>query len=417
MWSIPGYSSVNDTKTLATIEYYKDDNITNQIPYFDNRFRIDAQIEELTLIFYREAGSKPIILVQPDGSKLKSKSIDKDQVEWFDETTFDMIRIKKPMPGPWQAVGRILPNSKIMVMSDVKIEVDPLPPILFAGETLKVTGQLFNGDKAIDNPLFRDVIELDVNFYSTNNSAYENFGVDEIKVSSFRDDGYDLDEYSGDNIFTGEFVFDFVPGEWQPVIFVKLPMATRELRQSPIILKKTPIILSVDMSESEGQFHQINFSIDKAFIDADTLAFQGKVRYPNKQFKSFSIQEGQGDKETLPIEYTEPGIYNVSVSAFGETINGREFRLAVEPFSFNVKVPEADDFVDDNGRAVNELIKQRAEALLASKRLEAERLFKEKEELKLKETVFTIVVANVFIICIVLMGFFIIRWRKSVAEK
>jgi uncharacterized protein (TIGR03503 family) len=417
MWSIPGYSSVNDTKTLATIEYYKDDNITNQIPYFDNRFRIDAQIEELTLIFYREAGSKPIILVQPDGSKLKSKSIDKDQVEWFDETTFDMIRIKKPMPGPWQAVGRILPNSKIMVMSDVKIEVDPLPPILFAGETLKVTGQLFNGDKAIDNPLFRDVIELDVNFYSTNNSAYENFGVDEIKVSSFRDDGYDLDEYSGDNIFTGEFVFDFVPGEWQPVIFVKLPMATRELRQSPIILKKTPIILSVDMSESEGQFHQINFSIDKAFIDADTLAFQGKVRYPNKQFKSFSIQEGQGDKETLPIEYTEPGIYNVSVSAFGETINGREFRLAVEPFSFNVKVPEADDFVDDNGRAVNELIKQRAEALLASKRLEAERLFKEKEELKLKETVFTIVVANVFIIFIVLMGFFIIRWRKSVAEK
>lgn len=417
MWSIPSYSSVNDTKTLATIEYYKDDNITNQIPYFDNRFRIDAQIEELTLIFYREAGSKPIILVQPDGSKLKSKSIDKDQVEWFDETTFDMIRIKKPMPGPWQAVGRILPNSKIMVMSDVKIEVDPLPPILFAGETLKVTGQLFNGDKAIDNPLFRDVIELDVNFYSTNNSAYENFGVDEIKVSSFRDDGYDLDEYSGDNIFTGEFVFDFVPGEWQPVIFVKLPMATRELRQSPIILKKTPIILSVDMSESEGQFHQINFSIDKAFIDADTLAFQGKVRYPNKQFKSFSIQEGQGDKETLPIEYTEPGIYNVSVSAFGETINGREFRLAVEPFSFNVKVPEADDFVDDNGRAVNELIKQRAEALLASKRLEAKRLFKEKEELKLKETVFTIVVANVFIICIVLMGFFIIRWRKSVAEK
>jgi uncharacterized protein (TIGR03503 family) len=417
MWSIPSYSSVNDTKTLATIEYYKDDNITNQIPYFDNRFRIDAQIEELTLIFYREAGSKPIILVQPDGSKLKSKSIDKDQVEWFDETTFDMIRIKKPMPGPWQAVGRILPNSKIMVMSDVKIEVDPLPPILFAGETLKVTGQLFNGDKAIDNPLFRDVIELDVNFYSTNNSAYENFGVDEIKVSSFRDDGYDLDEYSGDNIFTGEFVFDFVPGEWQPVIFVKLPMATRELRQSPIILKKTPIILSVDMSESEGQFHQINFSIDKAFIDADTLAFQGKVRYPNKQFKSFSIQEGQGDKETLPIEYTEPGIYNVSVSAFGETINGREFRLAVEPFSFNVKVPEANDFVDDNGRAVNELIKQRAEALLASKRLEAKRLFKEKEELKLKETVFTIVVANVFIIFIVLMGFFIIRWRKSVAEK
>ena len=37
------------------IEYYDDDNITNQIPYFDNRFRIDEQLEEVTLLFYRRA--------------------------------------------------------------------------------------------------------------------------------------------------------------------------------------------------------------------------------------------------------------------------------------------------------------------------------------------------------------------------
>jgi len=415
--SMPSYSAVQDKKLPSTLDYYKDDNITNQIPYFDNRFSIDAQIEELTLLFYRYHGSKPIILVRPDGSKLKINSIDKKQVEWFDDTTFDLIRIKKPMPGPWQAVGSILPNSKIMVVSDVKIQVKPLPNIVFVGETLKITGQLFNGDKVIDNPLFRNVIDLDVYFYSTDKSDYENVGADEIKVTSFRDDGYDLDEYSGDNVFTGEFVFDFLPGEWQPVFFVKLPMATREIRQSPITLKKTPITLSVDIAESEGQFHHIHFTVDNEFVDVDSLIFQGKVMYPNKQLEPFSIHEGKDNKRTIDVEYTEPGIYRVNVSAFGETINGRQFQLVVEPFSFNVKVPEIIEFVDDTANIANQISQQRAEAILASKLAEAQKLFEEKQELALKDSLITIVLANIMIIFIVLVGFVIVRWRKYEAEK
>ncbi|MCW8832197.1 MAG: TIGR03503 family protein, partial [Colwellia sp.] len=152
---------------------YQTDNITNQIPYFDNRFRIDAELDEITLLFYRVRGSKPIILVRPDGSKLRVNKFDRDKVEWHDDSTFDMIKIKKPMPGPWQAIGDILPESRILIVSDVKIAVDPLPEIVLEGETLKVTGQLFNEEDSIDTPNFRNVVKLDVHFYSTNNSIYE----------------------------------------------------------------------------------------------------------------------------------------------------------------------------------------------------------------------------------------------------
>ncbi|MEY8213558.1 MAG: hypothetical protein RPR97_03635, partial [Colwellia sp.] len=57
--------------TKNTLKYYQNDNIMNQIPYFDNRFRIDAKLDEITLLFYRKRGSRPIILVRPDGSKLR----------------------------------------------------------------------------------------------------------------------------------------------------------------------------------------------------------------------------------------------------------------------------------------------------------------------------------------------------------
>ena len=53
------------------VDYYKSDNITNQIPYFDNRFKIDALVEEITLLFFRKNGTPPIILVRPDGTKIK----------------------------------------------------------------------------------------------------------------------------------------------------------------------------------------------------------------------------------------------------------------------------------------------------------------------------------------------------------
>ena len=412
------------TKTVPNVEYYKDDNVTNQIPYFDNRFRIDALIDELTLLFYRKSGSKPVILIRPDGSKLRIDNVDKERIEWFDDATFDMIRIKNPMPGPWQAVGDIQPNSKIMVMSDVRLEVEPLPEIVLSGETIKVTGQLFNGEKAIDNPMFRDVIQLDIDFYSTNNSSFVNFGADAIKISSFRDDGHELDEHSGDNIFTGEFNLDFAAGEWQPVYIIKLPMATREVKQNPIVLHPTPVSLSVDLANKEGEFHQVNFLIDGEFVDVDSLIFQGNIRYPDKQSKPFSIMEEKGDSRTIEVEYTEPGIYRVSVRAFGQTTNGREFRLVVDDFSFNVSANDVIVSLDESGEVLNEnepasveINKEKEGELFALELAESLQELKEQEALKQKETIIAIVVANISIIGFVFLGFVFIRWRKTKVNK
>ncbi len=115
--------AINEEKPLSEmkIAFYDNDNITNQIPYFDNRFRIDAELEEITLIFFRVRGSTPIILVQPDGKKQRISDYDQEKIQWHDDSTFDMIKITKPMVGPWQAIGDILPESKIFVVSRIPI--------------------------------------------------------------------------------------------------------------------------------------------------------------------------------------------------------------------------------------------------------------------------------------------------------
>jgi uncharacterized protein (TIGR03503 family) len=419
--SLQGYAQ------QSNVDYYKPDNVTNEIPYFDNRFKIDALVDEITLLFYRRSGSPPIILVRPDGTKLKINNVPQDRITWFDDRTFDLITIKNPMPGPWQAIGDIFPESHIMVVTEVTIKVEPLPEVILSGETLKVEGHLYNGDQAIDDPLFRDVINLKVDFFSTNNSAFDNFGAEPIKISPFRDDGRDLDEHAHDGVFTGEFVLDFAPGEWLPIYYVEMPMATRELRQKPIVLQKTPIDISVETVMAEGKSHKVTFTVDPTFVDTDSVLFQGKVTFPDRQVDPFSIMEGKGDYRTYEIAFTEPGVHRIHVNVFGKTINGREFRLVVPEFTFNAEnesaliMPSSDenggvisnadgaagillDRINSAKEKANKLAIELEEAKIAQKMAA-----KEKEQ----QTYIIIGVANAGIVLFALFFYFISRRKKK----
>jgi len=407
------------------IEYVYNDSKTNQIPYFDNRFRLDAQLDQITMLFYHKAGATPVILIRPDGSKLRVNDFDKTKVEWFDDVTFDMIKIKRPMPGPWQVIGEVLKESQILVVSDVKIEVNPLPDVILAGETLKVVGKLINGNLAINNPKFRDVVQLDVEFISTNNAAYENFGAETVELTTFRDDGQELDEYASDGIFTGEFQLTIPAGEWIPLYRVKLPMVTRELRQQPIILHKTPITFKVDLAKNEGEFHRVHFIIDPKFVDPDSFIFQGTITYPDKQDEPFSLMEEKGNDRIKEFKYTEPGVHRINVSAFGKTINGREFRLVVPEYTFNVNVNEQEMLaqVSEMNKDVAAVTDESAvtEKILSEEELAQQQLAKHKIALekaaKDEQTRWLIIGAGNLIIIVIGLGVFFILKKKRKSKK
>ena len=101
-----------------------------------------------------------------------------------------MISIKNPMPGPWQAVGQITPESRVMVISNLALHADPLPNIIFSGEILKQTAYLTNDGVPIDYDAFRDVVELTISLSSTNNPNFNNFGAKSEIVAFFEKRGH-----------------------------------------------------------------------------------------------------------------------------------------------------------------------------------------------------------------------------------
>ncbi len=318
---------------------------SNQIPLLNNRFRIDYQIDEITLVFFRKKGTPSVVLVKPDGSKVYARTARDHQMEWHDDATYDLIKIKQPTPGPWQAIGNVLPESRIMVLTDIDLQVDPLPTDMMVGESLKVTARLTNGGKPINAKDFRDVLKLDVLLISTQKAEYDNHSQTVLEFTSFQDDGKNFDERPRDAIFTGEFKLDFPAGEWIPKYIVKTPLYTRELMQAPIIVQRAPLEYSVVEAMDEATRHQLTYTINDGPADGNTVAFQGRIRFPNNEVQSFTLGEMPGNTRELAIANAGIGTYRVENMMFGRTKGGREFVMSLPEYTFaavgpKIEVPE-----------------------------------------------------------------------------
>lgn len=309
--------------------------VANQIPLLDNRFRIDDGIKSITMVLFRRPGTSSIILVRPDGSKVFYNTAKQNNMRWFDAATYDFIEIIDPMPGPWQAIGRLLPESKILVLTDIALDVDPLPAPMMEGETFKLTARLKDGDNIVNAQEFKEILTLQVLFVSTNNKEHENYGRGIVDVATFRDDGRGFDASARDGIFTGEIHLNFGAGEWIPKFVIKTPLYTRELEQEPVVIKPAPVKFDITTATAEQASHQLTFVVDESQVDKASLLLQGLVRYPDGMMETFSLTEPDVPRE-VAMENRGPGSYIVDVSVFGQMLDGREFMLALPEARFLV---------------------------------------------------------------------------------
>ncbi|MGO2130808.1 MAG: TIGR03503 family protein [Pseudoalteromonas prydzensis] len=332
--------STSNATSEDKITLLQRDGQQNEIPLLENRFRIDYKVDEITLLFFRKPGAPAVVLVKPDGSKYYATSARKDDnLQWFDELSYDLITIKNPMPGPWQVVGSILPKSRIVVLGEVELQVEPLPALLFRGETVKMTGRILNDGQPINTGLFRDVVSLHVDFISTNNSDFANFGAGTHNVAEFKDDGRGFDERPKDGVFTGEFKLVFPAGQWQPELYIETPLLKRTVVQDILEVKEPPFSYSIALAEDDLQEHQLTITLDKQIVQPETVLIQGKIYYPNNEEQMFTLDANNGLTRELAIKNYDWGRYSVELSVFGTNVNGREFMATLPTYKFEIERP------------------------------------------------------------------------------
>lgn len=343
--NIPTANVVSPTSTLNVpkLEFIKNYSGKNQIRLLNNRFRVDYHVEEVMMLFFRKHGSRPIVLIQPDGSKIYPQDASEKNIEWHADVGYDLIKLKNPMPGPWQAVGRILPDSKIIVLSDIQLQADPFPERVFQYEIIKAQARVINANEMIKAKTFGEVIRLRASLYPSKDPKKDNFGSSIYQLGDFLDNGQDLDERPRDGVFTIKYTINTGYGEWIPNYRITAELFTRELIQEPIDVMPSPITFTaipaqVDDAGEEGRYHYVTFAVDDTYIDNSTMLFQGTIRFPNGEKQTFSIEGLQ--ERRLEIFNGEYGVFTIEMDAFGTTKDKREISLDLPQFQFVTQEPE-----------------------------------------------------------------------------
>lgn len=118
------------------------------IPLKDNRFNVDASINDMTLLVFNHDKAHPTTIVTP-GKKTWSQKNHTEKVKWFRDDGFDLITIKKPQQGQWKIMAPVDENNRVVVATNLKLKLNELPGYLMFGDVLKINAHLEEDSKPL----------------------------------------------------------------------------------------------------------------------------------------------------------------------------------------------------------------------------------------------------------------------------
>jgi len=105
---------------------------TARVPVADNAFQIDASVKEFTVLVFFEDEQAALALIDPEGRRYQANTAAQG-VEWFRNRKFALVTVSGPAEGLWQLQAPGSTTTRVTVISDLRLEVDPLPNSLPSG--------------------------------------------------------------------------------------------------------------------------------------------------------------------------------------------------------------------------------------------------------------------------------------------
>ncbi len=133
----------------------------NELPLANNRFMVDSEVEEFTALIFSDTPpeSRQLALVDPNGKRSSAGNTGVD-FRWAREPGYDLITVTWPKAGEWQLVGTLGEGSRVTVVSDLQLEVRPIPPRFEAGEAPELEAFFSEAGEPITDEDFLSVITV-----------------------------------------------------------------------------------------------------------------------------------------------------------------------------------------------------------------------------------------------------------------
>ena len=311
----------------------------NDIPLLDNRFRIDPNTEQVTIILNHLKKPQKVVLVQPDGSKLYAERHPKATVAWLSKRDQDIITIQQPMPGPWQAIANLHGDNRIQLLNPISLEVGKLPLKTYQNEYLTTHVSLLKDKQVITNKDFLNNAKLTVSL------------VGEAKklISLYKDDGQYYDALPFDGILTTRMFINLKPARYLLSIKTKNNIFIRS-HNNDMVVFPSPLTYKIQKLSDDTTSVQFTFTVDSAEIIPESVTIDSLIESydgNNKKQLILHLADQQLEENKLTLEIPlEHEIYTYTGSVFATTKDGREINFKLPEDTFELTAPRKVNVVD-----------------------------------------------------------------------
>ncbi len=298
------------------------------VPLENNHFTIDKSIEDMTVLVFRKEGAAATQLVSPSKKKWSYKKHPKE-VSWYKDTGYDLISAKSPEVGDWLINAAIDPDNRVMVVTNLKLVSGDFPNNIMYGDTLTLTAKLVQEGKTVTQERLLKLVKFNVIKHAMDEMPVQHGGTEHDAVAAHDnaaksetpmvDDGSGADRLAQDGVYSVAFNTDQASGNVTLTIQAKSPAFKREVKHS-IKIHDTPADLKISQ-QPDGQF-KVEVAPRMELLVPHTVSIQ--VTLPDNSKKT--LEQDDDDNWHTVLDKSLAG-KRITVTLVGTRVNDKPFHV------------------------------------------------------------------------------------------
>lgn len=281
----------------------------NTLPIVDGGFQVDAAIEEINIVVFRNDGGGRIALRDPAGTEMRQDARP-GSVRWFEEGHYAAITVPDPAGGRWQILTDPHPDNRVFIVSRLQLVPDPVPVSLFAGEEIALRTRLMDGEAPIEDAGFLQLL----NTQAVIEHEQESPTVWPLEA------GTEPGSYRGSGRFTTQ------PGPSSVSFVAEGPTFHRSVRRI-VTLRPDPLSARWEGPSWVGKAGYLALRSSAAGLASDELTISVQWNGPGVTRRSAQTRLPTGESRTLPFVLDQAGVHQAQVAVTAIADDGRSILI------------------------------------------------------------------------------------------
>ncbi len=236
------------------------------LPLKNNKFKVDKSINNMTLLIMQTDQAKLAAVIPPGGQSFNQASHPAN-VKWHHEKGFDLITVESPVVGQWKIDANIDPDNRVIVATNLELDVSPIPNSIMPNELVHISGHMLEDGKPLIKRQLLENIKMVLLQEQANGTT---------QSVTLNDNGFPPDLSVGDGVFSATMKPLNVQGVYELSVIVTAPTFERKYHHTINVMGE-PVATDVkELGADKGGVFLLTLTprIDKSVLVIDSLTLK-----------------------------------------------------------------------------------------------------------------------------------------------